>query len=286
MGIRLTCPNGHPLHVKSELAGKRGICPECQARFVIPMPQATHQTPPPATRPTESLAANGNPAPAAAPAATATPVPAPAATIAPPQARPVAAAPVVPPAATPLPATPAPAVPGMIYPPALTAPVPVAPAAPQGTWYVRPSAGGQYGPADEMLLRQWIAERRVDAAALVWCAGWPDWRRLSEVPGLLPPVPVVAPAGFDAPAAEGPAPAAVATARYIRRKKRSANSQLIAAGALLLLALVLGGVLLWVLNKEPAKPTTPPATPVEPAPPAEEPAADDAAPATEQPSTE
>ena len=25
MGIRLTCPNGHKLHVKSHLAGKRGI---------------------------------------------------------------------------------------------------------------------------------------------------------------------------------------------------------------------------------------------------------------------
>src|SRR5581483_2257198 len=30
-----TC--GHILNVKSELAGKRGICPKCQARFDIPM---------------------------------------------------------------------------------------------------------------------------------------------------------------------------------------------------------------------------------------------------------
>lgn len=167
----------------------------------------------------------------------------------------------------------------------------MAPAAPQGTWYVRPSAGGQYGPADEPLLRQWIAERRVDATALVWCTGWPDWRRLSDVPGLLPAAAVVPPAGFDVPASEGPAPAAVATARYIRRKKRSANGQLIAAGALLLLALILGGVLLWVLNKEPAKPTTPAAAPVEPAqpvdePPADEPAADEADTETEDPSME
>lgn len=36
MGIRFTCPNGHRLHVKAELAGKRGICPECQARVQIP----------------------------------------------------------------------------------------------------------------------------------------------------------------------------------------------------------------------------------------------------------
>ncbi len=36
MGIRLKCPNGHQLHVKAFLAGKRGICPECNAKFTIP----------------------------------------------------------------------------------------------------------------------------------------------------------------------------------------------------------------------------------------------------------
>jgi hypothetical protein len=36
MGIRFACPNGHQLHVKEYLAGKRGICPSCGAKFVIP----------------------------------------------------------------------------------------------------------------------------------------------------------------------------------------------------------------------------------------------------------
>jgi len=36
MGIRFECPNGHRLHVKAFLAGKRGICPECDARFIVP----------------------------------------------------------------------------------------------------------------------------------------------------------------------------------------------------------------------------------------------------------
>jgi hypothetical protein len=36
MGIRFSCPNGHSLHVKEFLAGKRGICPSCGAKFVIP----------------------------------------------------------------------------------------------------------------------------------------------------------------------------------------------------------------------------------------------------------
>ena len=36
MGIRFQCPNGHKLHVKEFLAGKRGICPDCNVRFLVP----------------------------------------------------------------------------------------------------------------------------------------------------------------------------------------------------------------------------------------------------------
>ena len=36
MGIRFYCPNGHKLNVKTFLAGKRGICPDCDAKFVVP----------------------------------------------------------------------------------------------------------------------------------------------------------------------------------------------------------------------------------------------------------
>src|SRR5215475_14289618 len=38
MGIRFFCPNGHKLNVKDHLAGKRGVCPQCGAKFTIPMP--------------------------------------------------------------------------------------------------------------------------------------------------------------------------------------------------------------------------------------------------------
>ncbi len=38
MGIRFACPNGHKLNVKEHLAGKRGICPSCGAKFLIPTP--------------------------------------------------------------------------------------------------------------------------------------------------------------------------------------------------------------------------------------------------------
>jgi hypothetical protein len=39
MGIRFTCPSGHKLHVKAHLAGKRGICPQCGAKILIPSVQ-------------------------------------------------------------------------------------------------------------------------------------------------------------------------------------------------------------------------------------------------------
>ena len=36
MGIKFRCPNGHKLHVKSFLAGKRGVCPKCGVAVEIP----------------------------------------------------------------------------------------------------------------------------------------------------------------------------------------------------------------------------------------------------------
>jgi hypothetical protein len=53
MGIRFNCPNGHKLHVKEYLAGKRGVCPNCGAKFTIPQVDQ-----PPGTE-AESTAANG-----------------------------------------------------------------------------------------------------------------------------------------------------------------------------------------------------------------------------------
>jgi hypothetical protein len=44
MGIRFLCPNGHKLNVKSFLAGKRAICPDCGARVLVPTPEETGAT--------------------------------------------------------------------------------------------------------------------------------------------------------------------------------------------------------------------------------------------------
>lgn len=63
MGIRFHCPNGHRLNVKAFLAGERGLCPHCDAKFIIPEVSggavvaidaaasgATRAAPPPAPR--------------------------------------------------------------------------------------------------------------------------------------------------------------------------------------------------------------------------------------------
>lgn len=59
MGIRFACHVcAKPLNIKQELAGKRGVCPECGSRFRIPNQDAETSTPivektRPPTRPSE-----------------------------------------------------------------------------------------------------------------------------------------------------------------------------------------------------------------------------------------
>ena len=53
--------------------------------------------------------------------------------------------------------------------------------APNAVWYVRPPAGGQYGPASSPTMRGWIDEGRVSADSLVWREGWRDWKEAAEI---------------------------------------------------------------------------------------------------------
>jgi hypothetical protein len=41
MSIKVTCPNGHVLKVKSSMAGKTGLCPMCkgQVYVYVPLPE-------------------------------------------------------------------------------------------------------------------------------------------------------------------------------------------------------------------------------------------------------
>ena len=123
MGIRFACHHcGKRLHIKAELASRRGVCPACRGRFRIPAADAPASTPVDASTPT--------PAPPTA-------------------SSPASSMDVMDHDAT-------------------------------AKWYVRPPAGGQYGPADRHLLSEWITQGRVAPDALVWRDGWPQWRTASE----------------------------------------------------------------------------------------------------------
>lgn len=214
MGIRFFCPQGHRLNVKSFLAGKRGVCPDCGASVDIPMesdaravsskkkakaggeaedngngnatavldrpeeerPELDISVPAPQLPPHNDFAL---PADIALPPAARPDV---AATVPVESVRPAPA--VSPPNGSPLPAIAAPrgaaiatpATPGV--PPAVGDPIAEAPMA---IWYVRPSAGGQYGPARGDVMRRWVGEGRVTSDSLVWREGWPDWRPATKV---------------------------------------------------------------------------------------------------------
>ncbi|WP_442483611.1 DUF4339 domain-containing protein [Aeoliella sp. SH292] len=268
MGIRFACPNGHPLHVKAELAGKRGICPECQAKFLIPQPMAVH-------------AATQAPAPKSAPAPAAPATPAPQPKVVPPAAVAPTPAPAAPPA--PAPAAPAPTPP---LEPAATVPQ-VAAAEEVAAWYIRPASGGQFGPADDVLIQQWATEGRVGADSYMWRTGWVDWRLASELPDHFPQLqaaaaaPLLPTSEYNTPSSTAVKPAqsaedpSLAAARYRRRKQQAARGQQLIAVLLVVLTLALAGVLVWVIYRmnnpapeTPPTPATPP--PVVVAPPTEE----------------
>jgi hypothetical protein len=155
MGIRFYCPNGHRLNVKDFLAGKRGICPHCEVRFRIP-PESEIPKGSPRVKP-GSTAALGSAPERGIPVA--------------PRRRSNSS---ILQTAT-------------IDKPLVSVQVrsneevhsnehdPIE-EAPDSVWYVRPPAGGQYGPAKGEVVRRWIAEGRVSADSLVWREGWSDWK--------------------------------------------------------------------------------------------------------------
>jgi hypothetical protein len=77
MGIVAYCPSGHRMKVKDELAGRKGICPQCGSRFRIPYesqeaPAGGGSTRPPVAVAGSEPAATG---PAAAPPTSASGLP-------------------------------------------------------------------------------------------------------------------------------------------------------------------------------------------------------------------
>lgn len=171
MGIRVTCPNGHVLNVKSHLAGKKGRCPSCEAIFEVPSGSADEELDADAPRTAfdqidieqltrESAQSGSRP-------------------VGVPRPRPenrggasgegsVSVAVVDDPAREPGKSS------GGNSPPAEIT------SDPSAVWYVRRASGEQYGPAQSMMFWQWVQEGRVPEDSHVWKQGWPEWKSARE----------------------------------------------------------------------------------------------------------
>ncbi|MEX0586237.1 MAG: DUF4339 domain-containing protein [Pirellulales bacterium] len=160
MGIKFKCPQGHKIHVKAFLAGKRAICPHCGEKVIVPLASANDL-------------AGAVAAAAAAP--TLAQSDAPDDTDSLPRWASEAASPIQ---TGPVPGAIADVPTDALVPTAMHTSVTADPIAesPLAVWYVRPRAGGQFGPAPGEMFRRWLAEGRVGADARVWREGWADWK--------------------------------------------------------------------------------------------------------------
>jgi hypothetical protein len=146
MGIRFACNLcEHPLNIKRELAGKIGVCPQCGGRIRIPLDDA------PRSQPLNTLSTKAGSTTEQNPYA-------PTGTL-------------------------ATSLEGSATLDTLDSDKPMSRSPldePGAQWFVRPPAGGQYGPASGEVLRSWIAENRVTASTLIWRDGWSQWRSARE----------------------------------------------------------------------------------------------------------
>jgi hypothetical protein len=260
MGIRFYCPNGHRLNVKDFLAGKRGICPHCAARFRIPIASELAKGAPriqpnsPAARSVATVAASRSVSAVAAGVDESPDLDAPATEL--PvaeslasksvEAEPVAVDAVL--IESPLAASarslesaPSPVMPGVSRELEFAA----IDESPSSVWYVRPPSGGQYGPAYGDVLGKWISEGRVSADSMVWREGWADWQMAGAVfPGLKAAYTGAATAvrandrGFPLEAAQATGSATNVT-KAIGRSRNAARRKPIAA-VIVLTLLILG----------------------------------------------
>lgn len=279
MGIKFRCPNGHKLNIKTFLAGKRGVCPDCGLSFRIPSEEAALQagkdllvvaewksgkegeaeeelaSAAHAVSSSHAVNAHGASSHAVGSSSTVGTIQ----TMAP--AAPVrTSSPVNVPAATP---APVPAIPAAASPAAVTPAVDPCAEAPLANWYVRSPAGGQYGPAKGDVMRKWISEGRVSADSLVWREGFSDWRvavdifptlaragaigagvAAAAVPVPIPVVPVTPPAPEPVPGA-----AARSLHRYAAKRQNNSFFGLVAFFGLIVLCVGLLIVLAIVLSR-------------------------------------
>ncbi len=204
------------MNVKSFLAGKRGICPHCDARWEVPLESVIPEGAPkmrPGSRQAEgqpqhaAVASDGGapPASAAGPHTELGDQDHPASD----ENAPVRG-PVKPETSANDDATP------QFDVPASPQPDPID-EAPDAVWYVRPASGGEFGPATGDVMRRWMDEGRVGADSMVWREGWSEWQIAGPVfPTLGGGSPTPAPADFHVNT--GPDASALADLETIQKK--------------------------------------------------------------------
>jgi hypothetical protein len=179
MGIVAYCPSGHRIKVKDSLAGKKGHCPTCGAKFRIPQ-----------------AAVVAGPAPGAPRLPTARIVPLDAARIAAlPRALPMSMH-EAPPAATPV----ADAMPELevaeVVEEVGTSPQeepaspwhPLLAEQPELAWCIAYPGGESSEPLPAEAVHQWLESRQATGAEVIWRADWPEWLPIASVfPEYLPP---------------------------------------------------------------------------------------------------
>jgi len=257
MGIKFRCEHCRKkLNVKTFLAGRRGICPECGGKIRIPAANG-EDTADGAEIVTASAAsgpASSSPGDTAARGA-ASPVAAQAVASVSSASAPAPAAGTLP-VATPLAAAPASAAsPSKSQPEAISE-------APHARWYVRPPTGGQYGPAGGQIMEKWLREGRVSADSLVWREGWSQWQPGGQVftqllgrasdtagSGVQPELPTAA-GSEDGPPPEIRTAGTRSTGIVHPRRKKSKSVALVAIIALSIAAVALMGALALVLTQQ------------------------------------
>jgi hypothetical protein len=223
MGIRLHCPNGHKVHVKSFLAGRRGVCPHCGAKFDIPKAGADVSTDDAGADEIAVVPSVESPAESPSPKSM---------------------------AAGDIPAA------GSASPAAASTPQ-----ASGEIWYLRHPLHGHFGPTNWETLRRWAAEERISAESLIWREGWPDWQPAAALlPSLTSSESAVAaprhrdPLDLDALAAAGAVgglgghPFGAAAQRMAARRKNALTMRVVSI-VLVAAVTVLACVLLFVLMR-------------------------------------
>jgi len=152
MGIRFYCPNGHKLNVKERLSGKRGICPECGVKLLIPRKSTRLSSREERERQDKLTASSGgNPNDFDV--------------FQDDQSVSIAsfdhAAYSIPEVRQPSTDT--------------VALLATAFDDPNVVWYVQLPDGQRFGPATLSILQSWVKERRISPTMLVWREGWTDW---------------------------------------------------------------------------------------------------------------